>query len=440
MTDFIIKTADWQWDAKAKGVKPGDRIMFENGVRKNIEISNMVGTPDVPVILTNMPDGKVIVQSSGATNSQGFYTMPFSINIYGSSNFIFHGSNNPNEEYGIEITKVHMGPDIRNLSTDFEIHHVYVHDISSVGLVCKTDPTCDSKTWRGNFVMKNVHMHHNKIVNTVNEGTYIGNSHYTSGVTKSCSGVSVKVLEHDVIGVDVHDNEFTNVGYDGVQIGSTVSGMDIHDNVVNGFGLKAAYGHQSGIQINQGSTGKIYKNRIERGTGYGIFLGGSGGISVYENLVVKAEMGAMLVSDFAPVITKGFDIQYNTLIDCKDYILWINNKNTVGNIFKNNVCVSPRIKTDFFFNSAAQKATWLTYGNIITTDLASLKLDSNYVPLAGSPAIVPGGRDKGYAQHIPFEVTDAYPGTVEVIETTLDGVLIRSEIWIVTPNGRYRIK
>lgn len=439
--DFIIKSAEYSWDAKAKGVKPGQTVCFQSGTRSSIDIYNLVGTQDQQVLLTNEPTGKIIFQGNGKTNTQGFYTTPFAAQIHGSSNFRVTGSNNPAEEYGWEIQKSHMGIDIRSLSTDFEVDHLYVHDVSSVALVFKSDPSCSSSTWRGNFTMKNIKIYHNKVENTVNEGTYIGNSHYTSGVTKTCSGVSTKILEHDVIDVEVYDNIFINIGYDGIQVGSTVSGMNVHDNIVNGFGLKSAYGHQSGIQVNQGSTGNIYRNRIENGTGFGIFLGGSGGISVYENLVIKAEQGGALVSDFAPVITKGFRIENNTFIDCKDYILWINNKNTIGNIFRNNISASTRIKTDLFFNSSAQKATWSSDGNIITTDLASLKLDSNYVPLPGSPAIVPDGRDKGYAQHVPVEITTPYEGKLEVLETVLDAVVIRTEVWIIySDNKRIRIK
>lgn len=435
--DFVIPLGTFQFNAAA--VKPGQTICFAKGTRGPAEISNMVGTPEAPIVLTNEPSGKTIIKGSGNKNSQGFYITGFVMNVLSSSNFIVQGKNNPSEQWGLDFSLAHMGPDFKQLSTDFEIYGLWIHDVSSVGIVAKTDPTCDSKTWRGNFTMNNVRIHDNLVQNVGGEGTYIGNSHY-NGLTKSCGGVNIKVLEHDVLDPKVYNNQFLGTGQDGIQIGGAIRGMEIYDNVVRNYGNRNVKDHLSGIQVNQGSTGIVRNNRIESGKGFGIFLGGSGGMTVYENLVIGAEQGGVLASDFPPIITSPILIHNNTFINCRDYIVWINTKSAIGNSFKDNVVVRTQIKTDFFFNTTAQKATWLMEGNIITTELASLMLDVNYVPLQGSPAIVPGGLDKGYAQHIPFEIKTTYPGSVEVTETSLDGVITNSEIWIVTPNGRYRIK
>lgn len=424
--DFTIPISAFAYDAKA--VKPGQTICFASGIRKNIEISNIIGTLDNPIYLTNEPTGKVLVQSSGAKNSGGFYTMPFSINIYNSSFFRFTGANNPNEKYGIEVTKTHMGPDVRRLSTDFEIDHIHVYGVSSVGVVGKTDASCDKSTWRGNFTMKNIKIHDNLIEDSMDEGFYIGNSHYSTGVTLTCGGISTKIFEHDVINVEVNNNIVLNSGRDGIQVGSVILGMNVHDNKVTNFATRSLFGHQSGIQINQGSTGNIYLNEIKKGTGYGIFIEGSGGSNVYENLVINSDQGAILISDFVPIKTTPFLITNNTLIDNKDNIVYVNTQNTLGNYFANNIVVSKRetnkfpTYVDFRINNPT-KTSWKQEANVFTDDILSLKLDSAYVPMKGS---VVDKLNVGWKQR-------------KIITENGTIIVIDDEIFVDTPTKRYKL-
>lgn len=394
--DFVIPLATFQYNAAS--VKPGQTICFAKGTRGPAEISNMVGTPEAPIVLTNEPSGKTIIKGSGAKNSQGFYTTGFLVNFLTSSNFVVQGKNNPAEDRGLEFHSAHMGVDFKKFSTDFEVYGLWIHDVSCVGIVAKTDVTCDVKTQRGNFTMKNVYIHDNLVENVGCEGTYIGNSHYTNGQPVTCSGISKKLLEHDVYNVRVINNKFLSTGQDGVQIGACLYGLEVIDNVIENYGNRNVKEHLSGLQLNLGSAGGlIYNNKIDRGKGFGIFLGGSGGFIVRNNLVISAEQGAMLISDFAPIVRTGFIVENNTYIDSKDYLAWINNQNTIGNIFRNNISASTRITKGITFNLPTQKPTWFMDNNIITSDLASLKLDSAYVPTKDSPL---NGLNVGYKQRV----------------------------------------
>lgn len=382
--DYIIPLSTFQYNAAT--VKPGQTICFAKGTRGPAEILNMVGTPEAPITLTNEPTGRTVIKGSGSKNSYGFYVTGFVMNVLTSSNFIVQGKNNQNEQWGLEFSLAHMGVDFKKFSTDFEIYGLWIHDVSCVGIVAKTDVTCDIKTQRPNFVMKNVRVHDNLVQNAGCEGTYIGNSHYSYGQELTCNGVKAKFQEHDVIDPKVYGNQFLGTGQDGIQVGGAIRGMEIYDNVVTNFGNRNVKDHLSGIQVNQGSIGVVRDNRVEGGKGFGIFLGGSGGIHVHNNLVIGAEQGSILPSDFPPYTTKGFLIENNTFIDCKDYVAWINTKQAVGNIFRNNVSASARALKGIVFNDPKnQPATWTIEKNVIVADLASLKLDSAYVPLKGSP-------------------------------------------------------
>lgn len=421
--DFVIPLATFQYNAAS--VKPGQTICFAKGTRGPAEISNMVGTPEAPIVLTNEPSGKTIIKGSGAKNSQGFYITGFVMNVLTSSNFIVQGKNNPAEEFGLQFSLAHMGVDFKKFSTDFEVHGLWIHDVSCVGIVAKTDVTCDVKTQRGNFTMKNVYLHDNLVENVGCEGTYIGNSHYTNGQPVTCSGVSKKLLEHDVYNVRVVNNKFLSTGQDGVQIGACLYGLEVIDNVIENYGNRNVKEHLSGLQLNLGSAGGlIYNNKIDRGKGFGIFLGGSGGFIVRNNLVISAEQGAMLISDFAPIVRTGFIVENNTYIDSKDYLAWINNQNTIGNIFRNNISASTRITKGITFNLPTQKPTWFMDNNIITSDLASLKLDSAFVPTKDSPL------DKlnvGYRQR------------KEIIETGWEVIRVDGEFYFLKDGERVKL-
>src|SRR5690606_21316880 len=134
------------------GVKPGDKVCFANGERYEILLKNFHGTEEQPITMTNMCDGKVTFKGAHAGSGRIVYV--------GNSSFIhFTGAANPNEKYGIEITIGVQAIDFRDLSTNIELDHVYIHDFGYSGINIKTDASCDPATWRGNFTMRDISVH-----------------------------------------------------------------------------------------------------------------------------------------------------------------------------------------------------------------------------------------------------------------------------------------
>ncbi|HEY5744896.1 MAG TPA: choice-of-anchor Q domain-containing protein [Chryseolinea sp.] len=387
---FTISTAatEWQFDGAAKGVKPGDRICFKGGTRTGIKLINIHGTAALPVIISNESNSSVIINAPASFGN--------AVEVDNVTYVKFTGSNNPSVKYGIEITGAEMGINFQQLSSDFEVDHLYVHNTGCVGIVAKTDPTCSSSTWRGYFTMKNTSFHDNLISNTGCEGFYIGNSHYDSGVGMTCNGTNLTVKEHDVVNVKVYNNTIQNTGNEGIQVGSAISGCEVHHNSVTNFGMHSGYGQDNGFQAGGGTTqAKVYSNVIDTGNGYGVWDSG-GGTVYFNNVVRNALMGGFSLIDYAANFAPtGFMVMNNTIVNCSQFDILMYSEGPTSRI-ANNIFVTnqasgfPYIK----YNAPNAQARTVESNNLKTNNIASVKFANaaglDFHLLTGSPAINAG--------------------------------------------------
>ena len=100
-----------------------------------------------------------------------------------------------------------MGLKLDGLSTNFEVDHIEVSNVSFAGIMAKTDPNCDDATIRGNFTMYDVLLHDNYVHDTRGEGFYVGNS-FWDGMERSC-GIR---LPHEIKGLKVYNNIVEDTG------------------------------------------------------------------------------------------------------------------------------------------------------------------------------------------------------------------------------------
>jgi len=388
---FTISTSatEWQFDGAAKGVKPGDRICFAGGTRTGILLKNIHGTAAQPVIISNQSNSSVTISAPSSYGN--------AVEVDNVTYVRFTGSNNPSIKYGIEITGGQMGINFQQLSSDFELDHINVHNTGCVGIVAKTDPTCDASTWKGNFTMKNTSFHDNLISDTGCEGFYIGNSHYDTGVGKTCNGTNLTVYEHDVVNVQVFNNTLKNIGNDGIQIGSAISGAVVHHNTVTNYGALNNYGHTNGFQAGGGTTqAKVYDNIIDTGNGYCFWDSGGGGM-YYNNIARNGLLGGFSLIDYAGnYAPTGFVVANNTIVNCPqfDIIMYSEGPPTsriANNIFVTNVASG---YTYIKYNSSTAQSKTLESNNLKTNNIASVKFANagamDYHLLAGSPAIGAG--------------------------------------------------
>ncbi|AYB34740.1 right-handed parallel beta-helix repeat-containing protein [Chryseolinea soli] len=389
---FTISTAatEWQFDGAAKGVKPGDRICFKGGTRTGIKLINIHGTAALPVIISNESNSSVIISAPASFGN--------AVEVDNVTYVRFTGSNNPSVKYGIEITGAEMGINFQQLSSDFEVDHLYVHNTNCVGIVAKTDPTCDASTWRGNFTMKNTSFHDNLISNTGCEGFYIGNSHYDSGVGMTCNGTSLTVKEHDVVNVKVYNNTVQTTGNEGIQVGSAISGCEVHHNSVTNFGTHSGYGQDNGFQAGGGTTqAKVHDNIIDTGNGYCVWDSGGGGI-YYNNVIRGGLMGGFSLIDYAGnYAPTGFMVMNNTIVNCSQFdIMMYEGPPTATSRIANNIFVTDQGSSFTYikYNSRAAQALTVEANNLKTNNIASVKFvnaaGGDFHLLTGSPAINAG--------------------------------------------------
>jgi hypothetical protein len=165
-------------------VQPGDTIYLEAGNRDKLLIRNFNASAGKPIVFINK-DGCVYI------NTASYY----GISISNCRYILFSGHGNNDIKYGIQIKKVTAGCGISigAMSSDVEIEHVSIENCSTEGIIAKTDPDCSVKACRGNFTQFNTIIHDNYISNVGNEGMYIGSSYY-SGVKIKCNGKDTVLL------------------------------------------------------------------------------------------------------------------------------------------------------------------------------------------------------------------------------------------------------
>lgn len=406
-----LSASEWFFDGAAKGVKPGQRICFKSGTRTGIELRNIKGTKDRPVVISNECSGEVTLKAPASWGN--------TLSVINCENIIIDGSANPAVSHGIHITGGHMGLNLQGLTTRAEVHHVDVYAVGCSGILAKTDPTCDSRTWRENFTMRNVRLHHNKIRDTGCEGFYIGNSHYDGTVTKTCAGKSVQIKEHGIDSLDISYNELFNIGNDGIQVGGATHAA-IHDNYVNGTGVKNQLYHQNGIQVGGGTEyAKVFSNWVQNAGSFS-YIDGGGGCEVYNNVFTGSKEGAFCLMWDVPAAASGTRIYHNTVINPGKLVLQMFSENTIPSEFTNNLVVSSPGVPLFSYNRAALNK--LTRGvNYVTSDIETVRFVDpaarDYRLAWGSPAI-----DAGQSLYVKVDYRDLarYKPDIGAFESVCD--------------------
>lgn len=203
-----------------------------------------------------------------------------------------------------------------NRSTDFEWAYLEISETSFAGFMAKSD----GEKRGGDFTMRNLKIHHNKISKTGGEGMYIG---------------ATNPAGHDLESVEIYDNELTDIGWDGIQLGNCVKGGIIRDNRITRTGVnitrKEDEVQDNGLQIGDRSKVKIYRNTIRDVRGNGIIALGTG-CDIYDNRIFRAgESG--IYSDTRADSTEPNTFRSNWILAPKMYCIACRDRENKG--FKN---------------------------------------------------------------------------------------------------------
>ncbi len=389
----IIKGITFDGNLTSPKVKPGDVLCFETGERSRLILKNINGTKEKPVIIKNCGGVATISSTLGQPSN------PDPLLIQNSSFFHITGTGDPNELYGIKVQKGQNGIQLSARSTNFEIDHVEVFNTGFAGIMAKTDPSCtDSTTWRENFTMYDISLHHNYVHDVQGEGFYIGNSFYNSAPPNT--DVCGKKYPHSIQGVEVYRNIIKRTGCEGIQVGSATKNCSVHDNTIDTTGLNPFASFQNnGLQLGSGTGGLCYNNWINYAPGNGIVCTGIGNNLIFNNIIINAGadtaklgIGIFMDEQATPDSLLGTGIKFinNTIINPKGNAIRIYTDRLALSYLYNNVIIQYGNSPEYVRKLNAS-VKYEEKGNVYRNVLSALQFknaaNNDFRLQAGSPAI-----------------------------------------------------
>ena len=352
---------------KGNPVLPGDTICFEAGVHEGYKFfKGLKGTKENPIVMINC---------GGQVTVKGTFPSHNGIATHESENFVITGTGDPDHFYGFVMEDQFHGIVLGNLSKNFEIDHVEIINAGSHGLDLKTNPSCDPMTWRENgFVNEYVIVHDVKVNTTVDEGFYIGDSHYHTTVNV-CGGMTVE--ETPILKVEVYDNIVENTGADGIQVGSAIEYAKIHHNIVRNYAVNQANGntgHASGVQVNPGSKAHVHNNLVLDGKGPAYFLSADGA-TLYNNISNNTGGGVTIIERTISS-NVSFKIFNNTFLNVTGWNVYMLSDKSVDNLLYNNIIHSDPTSEDARYVVVQNNALIAQENNLLTNDIDELGLKS----------------------------------------------------------------
>lgn len=377
--DYVLPADEVIIDNDELSLPVGSVICLGAGTRRSVIIRNFHGTSETPYIFTNC-DGQSIVDED----------LP-AIKLHYSSHIRLTGTGS-DDQYGIKIVQGRPFGVVAELgTTDFEIDHLDISGATEVAIAARTRPVCDGSTNKDTFVQRNSIIHHNYLHDVGGEGTYIGGSHWNSNFPASVSDCpDITLYEPELKGVRIYNNIVENTGKDGIQVGNAIEDCKIYNNVIINYGLQDITIHQAGIMINPGTTGEIFSNVVQGGTGNAIFLNGFDNL-VYSNLILDCKKNAIHVGDREPPAGKSYRLVNNTLVNIGGNALYMNSKESVNNIFYNNLMSN--VQSDIT-NKIGSDIDLDIDNNVIVDNLDGLSLNNigkkDFTPTINSPLLDSG--------------------------------------------------
>lgn len=323
-------------------IKSGDTVLFEAGLRDYILIRNFSGSEGNPIIFINK-NGIVTIDTDHY----------FGISIQNCRFVRLTGTGDQSNFYGFKITRVLNGAGIgaNNLSSDFEIDHVSIENTSIGGIYAKTDPDCSFTSTRGNFTQLNTLIHDNYLSNIGNEGMYIGSTKYF-GQNVNCNGKDTLLLPSVLTGVRIYNNIIKYTGWDGIQISSASSDCQVYDNIIMFDSQEEYFSQMSGIMLGGGSKCDCFNNYISSGKGSGIEIHGLGGNLIFNNVIIDAGRSfqpldsslmkyGIFVTDISVQVDSSFLILFNDIINPKSDGIRFTSVLSRNNLVASNIIINP---------------------------------------------------------------------------------------------------
>ncbi len=294
-------------------VDPGAVIGLE-GEGAQLVLHGLRGTADQPIVIVNRA-GRVRIGSAEGD----------ALRLSACSHVELRGDGDPEVRHGIELFQAgDQGLHITDLSTDVAASWLENHHAGFAGVMAKTDPTWHSEPGgsgtpgaanRGKFVQRKTRIHHMLIYDCPGEGMYVGHSFFSGIHADRHDSRTPLLYPHELHGVSIAHNQVFRCGREGIQVGSATHDVEIHHNLVYDCGLLGLAAQSNGIQLGEGTTGRLSANTIVRTRANGVILLGRGDIRVEDNVIVDAGENAIF-ADSRPDTRVGSTYMFsrNTLV------------------------------------------------------------------------------------------------------------------------------
>lgn len=392
--DHTITASNPYVNGQSLGVKPGDVVCIKAGNYPYLNLFNFQGSSSNPITIKNC-GGQVRIGNSSTA---------YGIVMNNNKHIRLTGTGS-SDKYGFRVDGgskyLASGFAIATKSSDFEIDHLEITKVEA-GVIAKTNPSCDASTWKGNYTMRNVKFHDFYIHDIKGEGFYIG--HTSLKVAVKCNGSTKQVEPHLIENLRVYNNRVENAGWDGIQVAQASKNCEIYNNRVYNYGTAKKSSQQAGILVGGNTTGKVYNNWVQKGSGSGIQVFGTGTITVYNNMIVEVGEDAIFCDDRSP---SPMTVRFvnNTIINAEDAGIRMYSDESAGNLAKNNIIVSGNGKYIAKLNGNVKLSESNNYntGSISKVEFTNPS-EKEYKLTGGSPAVNAGTSTDSYG------VTDGYYG------------------------------
>lgn len=337
---YVVPAGQRVIDGKELDLQPGSVIGLSSAIPYGtLEFVNIVGTKENPIIIKNC-GGTARIKATDRWHAVRTTESKY-FKITGGTSYGIYGINIQGGEVGLKMD---------GLSTNFEVDHVEISNVSFAGVMAKTDPSCDDATIRGNFTMYDVSLHDNYIHETGGEGFYVGNSFY-DGMERSCG----KRLPHEIKGLKIYNNILKDTGWEGIQVGCAIEGAEIYNNTVKNFGTANVLHQNNGIQIGSGTGGLLYNNFVKDGPGNGLIILGIGDNVIYNNIIVNAGSSGIF-ADERNTPGEGFKFINNTILSPKLDGIRLYTEKVPMNVVVNNIISNPGTYGSYSGNRSSDDA------------------------------------------------------------------------------------
>lgn len=309
-------------------VKPGTFILL-SGNYKSVTINNLIGTPELPIIIQNSLGSKVTIGNpgwAGSGNSYGLKTNNsryFKIKGQNQGDITITGSTVSTMSPGNEPWRsAYRNMSFDNFSEYFEIINVTTTN-GGTSIVAKTDPTTNSQTWYSNRILGYMVFRNVIVDNPYNEGFYIGHTATWWNIktnaplyTNPPAGSTDYKQPILISSITIDHSKVLNSGKDGIQT-AAAKYVEVSNSEVTNWATEKNSAHNGGILIGgRVESSLVINNNVHDGWGevyqfYGV--GVANKQHVVTNNIFNNNQGDMMSlrgSNGAKVIIKG-----NTITD-----------------------------------------------------------------------------------------------------------------------------